>query len=170
MIERAIALLILTGLFFFFTFLALSLRHLVYQFLCILALMVLQGVLYLYLNAEFLGAIQVIVYAGAVLIMFLFTLFLLPEEDLRDLKLDFKSLKYSSFLPIALFVFLLLSALVKGIPESYQPQRLYFDLKEIGALLFNEYWVAIFLLAFILSFPMVALYVFFKREEESGDS
>ncbi|MEZ0344255.1 MAG: NADH-quinone oxidoreductase subunit J [Caldimicrobium sp.] len=170
MIERAIALLILTGLFFIFTLLAFFFRHLVYQFLCILVLMVLQGVLYLYLNAEFLGAIQVIVYAGAVLIMFLFTLFLFPEEELKHLKIDLKNLKYSSFLPVALFIFLLLSVLVKGIPESYQPRNIYFDLKEISNLLFNEYWLAIFLLAFILSFPMVALYVFFKREEKSGSS
>lgn len=168
-IERALSLLILTGLFFFFTFLAFYFRHLVYQFLCILVLMILQGVLYLYLNAEFLAAIQVIVYAGAILVMFLFTLFLFPEEELRDLKMDFKKIKYTSFLPIALLVFLLLIGLVRGIPQTYLPQRLYFDLKEMSALLFNEYWVTIFLLAFILSFPMVALYVFFKREEESGD-
>lgn len=113
MIERGIALLILTGLFFIFTFFAFFFRHLVYQFLCILVLMVLQGVLYLYLNAEFLAAIQVIVYAGAILIMFLFTLFLFPEEELKDLKGDFKRIKYPSFLPIAIFISLLLLVLVK---------------------------------------------------------
>ncbi|BAU23298.1 hypothetical protein THC_0913 [Caldimicrobium thiodismutans] len=170
MIERGIALLILTGLFFIFTFFTFFFRHLVYQFLCILVLMVLHGVLYLYLNAEFLAAIQVIVYAGAILVMFLFTLFLFPEEELKDLKGDFKRIKYTSFLPIAIFICLLFLVLVKGIPESYSPLKIYFDLKEMSVLLFNEYWMAIFLLAFILSFPMVALYVFFKKEEESGDS
>ncbi len=170
MIERALSLLFLTGLFFVFSFLAFYFRHLVYQFLCILILMVLQGVLYLYLNAEFLGAIQIIVYAGAILVMFLFTLFLFPEEELKDLKMNFKKLRYTFFIPISLFIFLLLVSLIRGIPDSYSPRRIYFDLKEISILLFNEYYLAIFVVAFILSFPMVALYVFFKKEESCGDS
>lgn len=170
MIERALSLLILTGLFFVFSFLVFYFRHLVYQFLCILLLMVLQGVLYLYLNAEFLAAIQVIVYAGAILVMFLFTLFLFPEEELKDLKRDLKNLRYASFIPISLFIFLLLVGLTRGIPESYSPRKIYFDLKEVSILLFNEYYLAIFVLAFILSFPMVALYVFFKKEDYRGDN
>lgn len=170
MIERAIALLIFTSLFFIFTLFTFFFRHLVYQFLCILVLMVLQGILYLYLNAEFLAAIQVIVYAGAILVMFLFTLFLFPEEDLRDVKGDFRSLRYTPFLPVALFIFLFLWELIRGIPESYLPQKIYFDLREMASLLFNEYWIILFILAFILSFPMVALYVFFKEERENGNS
>jgi NADH-quinone oxidoreductase subunit J len=132
--------------------------------------MVLQGVLYLYLNAEFLAAIQVIVYAGAILVMFLFTLFIFPEAELKDLKMDLKNLRYASFIPISLFIFLLLVGLTRGISESYSPRKIYFDLKEVSMLLFNEYYLAIFVLAFILSFPMVALYVFFKKEDYRGDN
>jgi len=170
MLVRALSLLGLSFIFLIFTLLTFYFRHLVYQFLCILLLMILQGVLYLYLNAEFLGAIQIIVYAGAILIMFLFTLFLFPEEDLKDLKLNLKELKYTSFLPIAFFVFLLLFTLIKKIPESYLPVSIFFDLKEVGRLLFNDYYLTLFVLAFILSFPMVALYVFFKEGEKGGDS
>ncbi|MEW6068068.1 MAG: NADH-quinone oxidoreductase subunit J [Nitrospirota bacterium] len=40
--------------------------------------------LYLFLNAEFLAAIQVIVYAGAILVLFLFVIFLLNlKEEVR---------------------------------------------------------------------------------------
>ncbi|MGB9761721.1 MAG: hypothetical protein ACPLWD_04445, partial [Caldimicrobium thiodismutans] len=103
-------------------------------------------------------------------VMFLFTLFLFPEEDLRDVKGDFRGLRYTSFLPVALFIFLFLWELIRGIPESYLPQKIYFDLREMASLLFNEYWIILFILAFILSFPMVALYVFFKEERENGNS
>ena len=40
--------------------------------------------LYLFLNAEFIAAIQVIVYAGAILVLFLFVLLLLNlREELK---------------------------------------------------------------------------------------
>lgn len=42
------------------------------------------GALYLFLNAEFLAAVQVIVYAGAILVLFLFAIMILNiKEELR---------------------------------------------------------------------------------------
>lgn len=170
MLERAISLFIISGLFVFFVFLTYYFRHFVYQFLSILVLMVLQGVLFLYLNAEFVGAVQIIVYVGAILIMFLFTLFLFPEEELRGLSSDFLKVSYKTFIPLGLFILLVILSLYRSIPDVYQGQEFVSDIKIIGRLLFNEYWFLIYLLAFILSFPMVALYVFFRREDVSRDS
>lgn len=170
MIERAISLLIISSLFFFFLLLTYYFRHFIYQFLSILVLMVLQGVLFLYLNAEFLAAVQIIVYVGAILIMFLFSLFLFPEEELKGIKTDVSRISYMTFLPIGLLVLLLVISLYRAIPENYSKQEFLSDIKVIGNFLFNEYWFLIYLLAFILSLPMVALYIFFRREDASRNN
>jgi NADH-quinone oxidoreductase subunit J len=58
----------------------------VHSILWMLVLFVHIAGLYLFLNAEFLAAIQIIVYAGAILVLFLFVIMLLnlkSEETVR---------------------------------------------------------------------------------------
>lgn len=170
MLERAVSLIIISAIFFLFFFLTYYFRHFVYQFLSILVLMVLQGVLFLYLNAEFLGAVQIIVYVGAILIMFLFTLFLLPEEELKGTDVKLLKSNYLTYIPIGVLVMLLILSLFRSVPEVYPEQNLISDIRVLGKILFNDYWFLIYLLAFILSFPMVGLYIFFRREDVSGNN
>ena len=61
--------------------LAISLRNPVHCVLMVLLLFFHMAGLYLTLNAEFLAAVQIIVYAGAILVLYLFVLFLI---DLRE--------------------------------------------------------------------------------------
>ncbi|MGI6657706.1 MAG: NADH-quinone oxidoreductase subunit J [Desulfobulbus sp.] len=61
--------------------LAITLRNPVHAVLSVLVLFFHMAGLYLTLNAEFLAAVQVIVYAGAILVLYLFVLFLV---DLRN--------------------------------------------------------------------------------------
>jgi NADH-quinone oxidoreductase subunit J len=81
---------------FFFAYFALSMTVLsllvvtrknpVHSVLWMLVLFVHIAGLYLFLNAEFLAAIQIIVYAGAILVLFLFVIMLLNlkrEESVR---------------------------------------------------------------------------------------
>lgn len=56
--------------------LAVRFRNPVYSVLSVLVLFFHIATLYLLLNAEFLAAIQIIVYAGAILVLYLFVLFL----------------------------------------------------------------------------------------------
>ncbi len=169
MVERGLLLFVLTFFVLFLFFLTFIFRQILYQFLTILLIMVLLGIYYLFLNAEFIAAIQVIVYAGAILIMFLFTIFLFPEEELKYSR-DILKTHYSSFLPLGFFLALFLFSLFKAIPKSYKEQNFYFDLKILSKILFNDYWITIYILAFLLSLPMIALYIFFKREERSGSN
>ena len=57
-------------------FFAVRFKNPVYSVLSVLVLFFHMAVLYLVLNAEFLAAIQVIVYAGAILVLYLFVMFL----------------------------------------------------------------------------------------------
>ena len=66
--------------------LAISLRNPVHCVLMVLVLFFHMAGLYLTLHAEFLAAVQIIVYAGAILVLYLFVLFLVSLRE--ELKLD----------------------------------------------------------------------------------
>ena len=64
--------------------LAISLRNPIHCVLLVLLLFFHMAAVYLTLQAEFLAAIQIIVYAGAILVMYLFVLFLVNlQQELR---------------------------------------------------------------------------------------
>ena len=65
--------------------LAISLRNPIHCVLLVLLLFFHMAAVYLTLQAEFLAAIQIIVYAGAILVMYLFVLFLVNLQ--RELRL-----------------------------------------------------------------------------------
>lgn len=78
----------------FFAYLAISIigasifiitrKNPVHSVLGMLFMFIHVGALYLFLNAEFLAAVQVIVYAGAILVLFLFAIMILNiKEELR---------------------------------------------------------------------------------------
>ncbi|MCB1211858.1 MAG: NADH-quinone oxidoreductase subunit J [Verrucomicrobiales bacterium] len=64
---------------------AVSLRNLVHCGLCAALSFLATGTLYLYLNAEFLGLVQLMVYVGAVAVLILFTVLLTrPATEAAD--------------------------------------------------------------------------------------
>ena len=66
--------------------LAVTLRNPVHSLLMVLILFFHMAGLYLTLQAEFLAAVQIIVYAGAILVLYLFVLFLVNVRD--ELRID----------------------------------------------------------------------------------
>jgi NADH-quinone oxidoreductase subunit J len=81
-------------------------RNPVHSVLWMLVLFVHIAGLYLFLNAEFLAAIQIIVYAGAILVLFLFVIMLL------NLKKEESASKYLAQWPVAATVGLALAVLM----------------------------------------------------------
>jgi len=69
--------------------------------------------LYLFLNAEFIAAIQVIVYAGAILVLFLFVVLLLNLR--KELSMDHFSFTWPTGLVIAVGIFAAIAISVSGI-------------------------------------------------------
>ncbi|HHB75027.1 MAG TPA: NADH-ubiquinone/plastoquinone oxidoreductase chain 6 [Desulfobulbus sp.] len=66
--------------------LAITMRNPVHAVLMVLILFFHMAGLYLILGAEFLAAVQIIVYAGAILVLYLFVLFLVSLRD--EVKMD----------------------------------------------------------------------------------
>ncbi len=73
-------------------------RNFVHSIIWMLVMFVHVAVVYLFLNAEFLAAVQIIVYAGAILVLYLFVIMLLNlrKEDMAG--------KFQSLWPIGLIL------------------------------------------------------------------
>src|SRR5258707_6776801 len=56
-------------------------RHPVRSALCLVATLFLLAVFFVFLDADFVAALQVVVYAGAILVVFLFVIMLLNLQD-----------------------------------------------------------------------------------------
>ena len=89
--------------------LAISLRNPVHSVLAVLVLFFHLAGLYLLLQAEFLAAVQVIVYAGAILVLYLFVLFLVNLKEELKLSAFVPSLWLGRGIAAALFLLLLWS-------------------------------------------------------------
>ncbi len=74
--EMSIPFLIIASVILASAWAAVTLRNLVHCGLCAALSFLATGVLYLYLNAEFLGLVQLMVYVGAVAVLILFTVLL----------------------------------------------------------------------------------------------
>jgi NADH-quinone oxidoreductase subunit J len=125
------------------------------------------AVMYVLLEAPFLAALQVIVYAGAIMVLFLFVIMLLnlqhaPEPSTRPIQ-QFLGYTAGSAFGIGLVYFLLKYAIFAALPEG----PFLTDARTIGIQLFEAYvfpfeMVSILLLAAIVG----ALYLSGRRTTE----
>lgn len=96
--------------------------------------------LYILLNAQFLGIVQIIVYAGAIMVLFLYVLMML-NLNAKD---ESKKHNLSKFTGIfaAGIIFIGMIGAYKGITQSATVQNVDSSIgltKNLGKLLFNEY-------------------------------
>ncbi|KJU83976.1 NADH-ubiquinone/plastoquinone oxidoreductase chain 6 [Candidatus Magnetobacterium bavaricum] len=123
--------------------------------------------LYLFLNAEFLAAIQVIIYAGAIMVLFLFVVMLL---NLRD---DEKSPQYIRQWPVGLvaalgtmFVFVMatfsLSTGEHG-PWTIDIIRTMTHTSAIGRVMFTQYLLPFEIASVILLVAIIGAIVLAKK-------
>jgi NADH-quinone oxidoreductase subunit J len=127
--------------------------------------------MYLFLNAEFIAAIQVIVYAGAILVLFLFVVLLLNlREEVQDKR-------YISSWPVGVFVtglllvivVTVLGAFVQGPAGKYSVEviRSETHTKALGRLLYTEYLFPFEIASMILLVAVVGAVVLSKRKLRS---
>ena len=96
-------------------------REPIHSALALILVMVALAVLYLLLGAEFIAAVQIIVYAGAIMVLFVFVIMLLNagQEERTNLS---RLAKYAG-MPLALLLILQVSYwLVRGWTEAAHPQ------------------------------------------------
>ncbi len=116
-------------------------RNPVVAAVCLVGTLFCTGGLYLLLQATFMAAIQVMVYAGAIMVLFIFVIMAVdhPEREEIGLK-QFLGVKLVGLAAMALIFLRLLSVFLgpdvrgpRAVPESYG------DVASLGRLLFSDY-------------------------------
>lgn len=129
-------------------------RHPVYTVLLVLVMIVHQAFLLLTLGAEFLTVVQIIVYAGAILVLFLFVVYLinLRKETKRNVFIRLFSLIAIAFLLFSALLIKNLFILISLKPsfKAYLP----FSIEEKS----NVWWIANYLFRnYLLQFEIIGV-------------
>ena len=93
-------------------------RHPIHSALSLIVVMVALAGLYLLMGAEFVAAVQIIVYGGAIMVLFVFVIMLLNAG--AEERTSFSSLASSQGLPLAVALMCCLAAAVAGSGERVQ--------------------------------------------------
>jgi NADH-quinone oxidoreductase subunit J len=120
------------------------------------------AVMYVLLDAPFMAALQVIVYAGAIMVLFLFVIMLLnlqhePEERTRPIQ-QFLSWVTGAAFAIGLVYYLLKAAAVRVAPAVFHS-----DARTIGFDLFRSYLLPFELVSILLLAAIVGAMVLSQR-------
>ena len=129
--------------------------------------------LYLVLNAQFLAAAQIIVYAGAIVVLFLFVTMLLGEgEVIADLRSQISKNYLAIALAFVLFVevgYVLVSGTLAGTQGTDTPEAIASvgNVQAIGKLLFTDYLLPFELAAVLLLIGIVGAVVLAKKKPDT---
>ena len=126
--------------------------------------------MYLFLDAEFIAAIQVIVYAGAVLVLFLFVVLLLNLREELLTERFIGSWPAGFLIAAALFVGIVaaLMSFVQGPSGKYSIDYLQkvTDTKALGDLIFTKYLLPFEVVSMVLLVAVIGAIVLAKKGVE----
>ena len=139
-------------------------RHPIHSALSLIVVMVALAGLYLLQGAEFVAAVQIIVYAGAIMVLFIFVIMLLNagEEERSNVS------RMARFVGVPLgVVFLAEVAYWIGRATSHlggaPPEMV--STRDLSALLFREYVFPFELTSFLILIALLGALVLARREE-----
>jgi len=142
-------------------------RNLVTSALSLVVCFMALAALYVSLDAFFIGVIQILVYAGAVIVLFLFIIMLLDLKAEQRRRLNLPTF-FGGIIVIALFVKVLFdvcygfqdgSASFPAIQRGQQP-----DVWYIGLTLFQQYKLQLQIIATLIVVASIGVVVLSKRE------
>lgn len=141
-------------------------KNAIHSALFLLLNMVAISVLYLLLRAPFLFAVQLIVYAGAIMVLFLFVVMLLGAERAED---EQDKIKWQQPLAIVLGLLLLAEAVYVffasgSTPAPVQASDDFAAPVKIGELLFSSYLLPFEVTSVLLLAAVVGVVVLHQRE------
>ncbi len=119
--------------------------------------------LFVLLHAFFLAAIQVLVYAGAVMVLFLFVIMLLdlPEENRRQIKTLTLGL---GTIAVAAIAGIFIKAISHAAPLAASDRWLDGETKPLGKILFETYLLPFEILSLLLLVAMVGVILLSKKD------
>jgi len=148
-------------------------RSPIYSALCLILALFAQGGLYILLHAELIAAVHILVYAGAIMVLFLFVIMLLDLRPDDQPPVQFNRVEVLLGLVLAgvLLAELALGVgprIILGPQGSYDLEtlRTVGNTQAVGRVLFGEYLVPFELTSVILLAAMVGAMVLAKRKLE----
>ncbi|ATL47258.1 NADH-quinone oxidoreductase subunit J [Chitinophaga caeni] len=119
---------------------------------------------YLLLNAQFLAVVNLIVYAGAIMVLFLFVIMLMNlNADIEPQKRNW--LKYAGVLSGGMLLFVIVAALRDASMPSLQPEATEIGLiKNLGKTLFSKYVVPFEIASVLFLSAMIGAVVIGKKD------
>ncbi len=161
----------------FSAFMTITRRNVVYSAVWLVNALVGVAGLYLLQGAEFLAGVQVIVYIGGIVVLYLFVIMLVPVSE------EAKQRRFSSQLWVALICTALLTAelfyfLSKGAagfefadrPSPAEIGTLTQNSEEVGQVLFSEYLLPFELASILLLVALIGAVVMAKAQTSPGSS
>jgi NADH-quinone oxidoreductase subunit J len=127
--------------------------------------------LYLLLNAQFIAVVQIIVYAGAIMVLFLFVLMLLNQRSEESLLKDKKALKIFSVLISAVVLFQIVYIIFFSKPSAALSSELQKSIQsgtieQIGKELYTNYILPFEAAGFLLLAAAIGALVLAKKKFE----
>jgi NADH-quinone oxidoreductase subunit J len=122
--------------------------------------------LYVLLNAQFVAVVQVIIYAGAIVVLFLFVVMLLGMENAEETP---DPRRYQWIAGLLLGVLLLAGivwALIPGGSETFQALTRSDNVREIGAAMLTDFAIPFELASVVLLVAIIGAVVLAKRRLE----
>ena len=142
-------------------------RNAVYSALFLVLNFATVAVFYLLLSAPFIAMAQITVYAGAIMVLFLFVIMLLGAERLKPSKGLPWQRPVSIFLAVALVVEAVYVLLFRGRPDGQigEAVQAFGSPQAIGGVLFNQYLLPFEITSIVLLVAMVAAIVLSRKED-----
>ena len=153
------------------SFLVITRKNPIHSVLWMLLLFFHIASLYLFLNAEFLAAIQVIVYAGGILVLFLFAVLLINIRE--ELRINRYIGAWPTGLTFAIGLFVVILTSIKsfriGPPNIYSIAFVQKEshIKVLGKLLYTDYLYPFEIASVILLVAIIGAIVLAKRRLKS---
>lgn len=144
-------------------------REPIHSALALVLVMVSLAVLYLLLGAEFIAAVQIIVYAGAIMVLFVFVIMLLNagvEERTDYSKLaKYAGLPFGFFLLLALTFWMWTSFIGKQIANGVGGTNASVSTRELSAQLFQKYLFPFEATSILILIAILGALVLAKKDE-----
>lgn len=146
--------------------LVISLRNIVYSVLALLVAFMHIAGLYLLLNAEFIAAIQIIIYAGAILVFYLFgIMFLNIKREERNFHYQFPFAIIVGLLVLGEIMLVIYVSRFSGEIGEYTIEKIVGagNTETIGKLLYSTYLLQVEVASIILLIAMIGAIFLAKR-------
>ena len=148
----------------------LMLRNPVKALLCLALVFVCNAALWLLLRAEFLSMILVLVYVGAIMVLFLFVVMMIDIESVELQKglTRYFPLGISAYLLMSVLLLYVVGATIFGLKRYPYPDQVPYSLHTLGVALYTDYLYPLIVAGVLLLLAMIAaISLSFRKREHN---